>query len=651
MVSFFPELYPEELLYSACARYDDRTRYPNRVTAIQDLFGSKAVATMVDLPFYLDNLISALPPSHNHTADEFIDSRTLFPYYAPFLPAGRASLLRHDMRGTSGNHVRERVGFTASGMQLPAMLRFCPICVIEDRRSVGETYWHRVHQITGVEVCPDHAVFLEQSRAPWRDRKNPYRFFSADKTVYDLRPRHLNLSDSHHSILLKISRDAAWLLCWQGLAVDLNTLRSRYYNILLERGYAYYNGRVRVTKLLRALQDFFTPRRLAEIQCNIGSPSCAWPLRIILKDGAAAAQNPIKHLLLMTFLGCTAEEVFTSFVEFKPFGAGPWPCLNRASQHYGEFLIEQSQVTDNLVKNRRGRPEGTFACRCGFVYKRIGPDTSDADRFTYSSVQTYGPAWERLIRRLWVKTELSLQEVGAKLGVSELTVVRHAIRLGLPMNQPRARRVSEKTIERYSKYRDTRQDVLNGYRREWLTVLKAYPHASRQELIQIANFLYLWLRKNDGEWIESHLPTSRSRKTPPRGKNVDWVKVDQELSKDFIAAATHIKNQPGKPTRASLEAVIREIGWEGRIQRYRHRLPLTVEAISQHAESLTDFSIRKVLWAETHYRQVGILPTRAQLVRYAGVFHKTGYTPAVQSAIDATMERISRVLSRRKKVL
>lgn len=640
MVSFFPELYPEELLYSACARYDDRIRHLNRATVVQELFGSEDRATMVDLPLNLDNLVALLPPFHNHTAEHFIDCRTLFPYYAPFLPAGRASVLRREMHSSNGNHIRERLGLTASGIQLPAMFRFCPICVKEDREKVGETYWRRVHQITGIEVCPDHATFLEQSRAPWRDRKNPNRFFSAEKTVYDAAPRLLTPSDHLHSILLKVARDAAWLLRWQDSNPDLGTLRDRYYNLLLQHGYAYYNGRIRVTKLLNALQYFFTPEYLTKIQCPIGTPSCAWPLRIVLKDGITAAQNPLKHLLLMTFLGCTAEEVFTSFVEFKPFGDGPWPCLNRASKHHGELLIEQIQITDNIVKNRRGKPEGTFSCRCGFAYKRIGPDTSDADRLTYSSVQTYGPTWERLLRQLWPKTELSLQEVGLQLGVSELTVVRHAIRLGLSMNQPGVRRVSENTIARHSKPRDTRQNVLRSYRQEWLSVLKANPRASRQKLIRVANFLYLWLRKNDGEWIEAHLPKSRSWKTPPKGKIIDWKRADRELAKDIITAATHIKTLPGKPMRASLAAIIRAIGRRGWIQRYRNKLPHTAKAISEHAESMIDFSIRRVLWAEGYFRQERIRPTLPQLVRYAGVFHKAGHTSPVQSAIAAVMERL-----------
>lgn len=637
-VGLFTDPYPEELLYSACARYDDRMRYPNRAAALYELFGSNSTAAMVDLPVRINQLLAALPPFHNYTADSFIYKNTLFPYYVPFLPAGRQLKLKDDMRRNGGRRVRERVGLTAGSICLPTALRFCPLCVSEDRSKYRETYWHRVHQIAGINVCPYHAVFLEDSRAPWRDRRNPYRFFSAEKSVYDIPPRKLTLSDPLHSIFLEVAQNAAWLLRWSGSDPDLNALRDRYFNLLLERGYAYYNGRIKGSKLLKALNDFFTPTYLAEIQCEIGLPSYAWPLRIALKDGTSAAQNPLKHLLLMAFLGCTAEQLFTAFVEFKPFGSGPWPCLNRASRHYGNLLIEQNHVTDSLVRN--SKPEGIFACKCGFVYKRVGPDISDADHFTYSSVQIYGPTWERMLQRLWPKTELPLKEVGSQLGVSDLTVVRHAIRLGLSMNRSGARRVSQKTIKRYSKYRDTRQNVTKVYRHEWVEILRANPHARRHELIRVANFLYLWLKKNDRAWMEAHLPKSQAWRTPPRGRTVNWKRVDQTLAKDVIAAATHIRAIPGKPTRVSLAAIIRAVGRTSWISKHLDRLSLTAEAISKHAESLSDFLIRKVLWAEEHYRRVGIQPTRAQLIRYAAVNNKAGRMPAVQNVVDSAMDRL-----------
>ena len=114
---------------------------------------------------------------------------------------------------------------------------------------------------------------------------------------------------------------------------------------------------------------------------------------------------------------------------------------------------------------------GTFSCnKCGFIYNRVGPDTTEESRFQANSTQVYGPIWESRLRELWKDTFLSLVEAGRKLGVSALTVVRYAIRLGLPMNTANARQVSEKTIQRYSSFRPLRNESLEHYRHEWLVI-------------------------------------------------------------------------------------------------------------------------------------------------------------------------------------
>ena len=42
-------------------------------------------------------------------------------------------------------------------------LRYCPICARKDREKYGETYWHRRHQIRGLNVCSQHGCRLVDS--------------------------------------------------------------------------------------------------------------------------------------------------------------------------------------------------------------------------------------------------------------------------------------------------------------------------------------------------------------------------------------------------------------------------------------------------------------------------------------------------------
>ncbi|HEV7378056.1 MAG TPA: TniQ family protein [Pyrinomonadaceae bacterium] len=257
MIGFFPDPYPDELLYSCCARFSCRAKYPTRSTAAKELFGSKYSLAIVDMPIGLDNLIARFPSGHIYTSDDMIDNHTLLPLYALFLPYKRLRDVRNDMRGSGGNHVRSRLGFTTDRMDPPNHLRFCPACVREDREAFGETYWHRIHQITGVEACPDHAIFLESSKMHWRGWYNSNMFVAAEPILPNVCARQLNLMDAQHSIQFKLAKDSAWLLRQQGLMVAESELRKRYLNLLLKHGYANYSGRVRATKLFDDFIDFY----------------------------------------------------------------------------------------------------------------------------------------------------------------------------------------------------------------------------------------------------------------------------------------------------------------------------------------------------------------------------------------------------------
>ena len=73
MLGFFTDPYPDELLYSACARYSERTRYPNYKTNLRVLFGSQKYSAVVDLPTRLNTFVSFLPEGNLYNAEKLIN--------------------------------------------------------------------------------------------------------------------------------------------------------------------------------------------------------------------------------------------------------------------------------------------------------------------------------------------------------------------------------------------------------------------------------------------------------------------------------------------------------------------------------------------------------------------------------------------------
>jgi hypothetical protein len=229
-------------------------QYPNKAQAIEDFFG-KGASAIVDLPGRLDHLISALLPGHLYTAYEFIDKHTLFHFYAPYLPNDRAHLVREAMRFDDYARVAASIRRLGGGRKA-IHLRFCPECTQEDHVAFGETYWHRLHQLHGVDACAHHDVFLEETDATWHNRTNSVEANAAELFVKAVPSRRLDKSNPVHLIHSKIAQVASYLLDGVKNSINCEILAHRYKDLLLRQGLAYYNGQVRTTKLINNIKEF-----------------------------------------------------------------------------------------------------------------------------------------------------------------------------------------------------------------------------------------------------------------------------------------------------------------------------------------------------------------------------------------------------------
>lgn len=129
MIGFFPDPYPDELLYSICARYHYRVGYREKISTARDLFNARTPIGFT-LPNWLKRLISVLPPGHCYSVDQLIDEHTLLPFYEPFLSPERVGQIRYVM----GEKRRGTPDLIGVGAMLPAKtrpesLRYCPACV------------------------------------------------------------------------------------------------------------------------------------------------------------------------------------------------------------------------------------------------------------------------------------------------------------------------------------------------------------------------------------------------------------------------------------------------------------------------------------------------------------------------------------------
>lgn len=635
MIGHIPTPNPDELLYSLCARYAARVRYPSNKSVLLDLFNTPNVIASVGLPCRIGFLREAIPPGSDLTINRLIDEHTLLPYFAPFIPSGRVAQLRQDMKGSGGQRVYSRSGIMAGRVPEPERLRFCPACKTEDEKRPGETYWHRLHQLPGIEVCSSHLTFLENSSVGLRTKRKHHQFITAEQATRAVPGRYVDIENQDHAVLLQLTRDAEWLLENPGAGTSQEALHIRYLRLLIERGLATYTGNIHIKKLLDAFSNHYSPALLERLHCELRGNDIEktnWLLRLV--RSSKHTQHPLYHLLFIQFLGRTVEEFFQVPEELSPFGEGPWPCLNPAANHYRRPVILECQLGDRL---RFGKPTGRFSCDCGFAYVRTGPDSTLEDRFRVGRIISFGQAWEAKLKQMWEDSSLSISEIGRKLGVDPLTVRRHATRLELSLSR------SDKRLKPLSSATQLKGKVVaaawekkrRSCRSKWLSAMKQGQNIALKTLRLKLPREYAWLQQHDAKWLDGNKPQPQRQKLSTI--SVDWKRRDAEYAAAVKASAFQLKEASGRPVRVTRTAIGRALGAITLLRRKLHRMSLTAQVLEGVVETREQFAVRHVWWAAGLYCEEDVLPREWQLVMRASVYSLREIL-AVKCAVEGAMD-------------
>lgn len=368
MIRIFPTPYPDEILYSVFARFADMMCFTDLKDVHRQLFGTASARAVVDLPTRMDAVVARLP-GQRFTCEQLILQHTLYPYYAPFMPKERAERLKDLMCGNGGQGTHTLAGIIASVVQRPSRLRYCPACVLEDREVYGEEYWHRVHQLPGVEVCPKHGVFLVASSVPTSAQRTPhaYRPLSGETTSTVATP--VNRKSRNDQLLLQIATDSQLLLNRYLISPGIEVLHERIKEFLALKGWLSQGGRyVRAAELYSEFSALYTRSLLQRLNIRIDEEGRDhWLYRLIRNP--RRSQHPLQYILLCRFLGVSVEDLFSEHDRRRDLneklGKGPWPCLNKASDHYGRLTIERPES-----QTAGEDPVGIFQCpKCGFTYR------------------------------------------------------------------------------------------------------------------------------------------------------------------------------------------------------------------------------------------------------------------------------------------
>lgn len=181
MIAYMPTIYPDELVYSWFCRYYVHSGCFSHKEALQELYCKKSDYLSKEFignlnPEAIGQIEKIFP------LDELVLYHTMYPQYARFVPLDQKKValfrLAHD---SCDAHRLFPVLPRNDGEQY---LRFCPLCVNDDRETYGETYWHRKHQIRNMRICTKHKCRLMESSVPAKSEQG-FTFCPAESYIHD----------------------------------------------------------------------------------------------------------------------------------------------------------------------------------------------------------------------------------------------------------------------------------------------------------------------------------------------------------------------------------------------------------------------------------------------------------------------------------
>lgn len=477
------------------------------------------------------------------SALDILRLHTAFPYYAFFLSRTHpAALDSHTKRTRTRSHALGR------GVPMPRRLRYCRSCVRRDMASLGETYWRRMHQLTGVLFCAEHAEILVSSHVS--SSSSMLEDFHDATTAASIEPQEcVTLTDRERDLALDIARRCQGLVTsapskWVHFFLHPVEL---YRRAAVELGYDFGMQKLNSKRIAHDFYDFYGSAFLSKFGIAVSSH---YSQAQDLMNGGV--DHPLIHVLMQRFLEQRFEDMGIDF-QFTRKQVGHIRCPNPYAAHAADFRIE------NVVRKKPSSGSAYLVanCTCGFGFTfRRGDDRDPTIPIVLNRIR-FGKTFEREARRLY-REKPSVAYVAKMMGVS---------------TDLAGRLVRGQKSKRESK-RDPDPIRIAELRAEW------------KESNSKAAYQALW--HHDRAWI---LAQKKERRPAPGKRPRRNSQEDAAIAQEIRAAAMVLLSAM-TPRRVTRRAVCRQLGKPHLCNRLP-RLPLSQAEMSKVTESLPEWHARK----------------------------------------------------------
>lgn len=450
----------------------------------------------------------------------------------------------------------------------PEFLRYCPDCVSDDIEKHGETYWHRLPQLPGIEYCPKHGRKMQDSHV--RLRETSMKFFPASYALREVTYQESMETLRYKQKYMAIAKDTEWLL-ENGLKFGgCRKIAHKYKEDFMEKGLTTAQGIRYPSRIEKEFIQYHGQDFLKQLFSEEENPLYWLEFAFV---SVAEHLRPLHHILLMEFLKETAEKFYEAVPEIEPYGHGPWPCVNKICSHYGKDGAKKLSVSYS-----NGQTLGQFQCEaCGMKYQRSQPEKTFEEYVKHVTILDYGHYWYEMLKECVEIKKMNLKETAAALKCTHTTVKKRADEIGVNPNQNRKSCI-------YLEKEGSKIDRSWYFRQRVTELLEKQPELTAKELEEQVPGAYSWFHKHDNQWLKQRLVTEQEKS--------HW-KVWEQEQLNLLRNAHETIKETGNPDRRitvgwlCTVAGLRECDIKGRLHRFPDLRAFIDVAIEGKEEWLT----------------------------------------------------------------
>lgn len=590
MLSYFPQVRPNESTYSIFARLQFALQPPNFFIMGTLLFNRKYEVGRLNFQNSFDYLCSNLPSKF--TSETFFYNNTIYPLFIPFLSIEKQEQAFTYFRGEYPDKTQRCLTITNIDNNMK-FIRVCKQCIKEDFDKYGEPYYRRQHEIELNRMCYKHKTPLYEYSIPNYGIPRRYDDYC---TVLN-NSKKITIPEVFKKFFINISKDIFMIFSSDLDGWNIEITKKKIFNRLREKGYLSVNGLKLQKEICGDFKNYYSEGFLDYINYNFNINTKHNWLRKSTTN--SPDDNPIKFILLIRFLFGSFKNFYYYNEQIKEFIEGPYPCLNNICPNYNKLVIKDIAIKSKYKKN----PIATFKCpHCGFTYTRNGPDKNTKDIYFKTSIKDRGYLWHEKFEECLDKN-FTLKEIASILNCDSSVIDRLK------------RKYKNSNIPANDKIQNVPDTLsIQSYKNKVLSLIKENPKTNRQTAYKLNIKIYSYLLANNPEWIDNVFPAMSNKQiniSKEEKINNYWLERDVFLSNELLKAIDKIKSETSPHKRITIFTLQRYIGYENL---NRNRLPKCFEILDKVCESVFDSQKRKVKYAMKQMHDNGIKMTTTKVL-------------------------------------